>query len=312
MTPYTRREFTKLALAALPAAGMLTNLGSVRAAEAAPKPKVDSKVRGVQIGLNMPYSFGTGIMAGKDVLDICLALGVNGLELRTQTVELFLGAPVSSLGRGKDANAAALRAWRAGADVARAKAFRQNFESAGMLIEIVKVDNIFKLGDAELDYLFTLGRAVGARALSAEISADQKDHQRLGKFADKHQMMVGLHGHTHTGPADWEKAIAHSPHIGINLDLGHFVAGNNTSPVEYLKQRHDRITHIHVKDKKMHDGPNTPLGEGDTPIVEVLRLIRDNQWPMQATIEFEYNVPAGSTRFGEIRKCIAYCRNALA
>jgi hypothetical protein len=46
--------------------------------------------------------------------------------------------------------------------------------------------------------------------------------------------------------------------------------------------------------------------------VEVLRLIRDKHWNMQATIEFEYPVPAGSDRMTEIAKCVKYCRDALA
>jgi hypothetical protein len=59
-------------------------------------------------------------------------------------------------------------------------------------------------------------------------------------------------------------------------------------------------------------GPNVPFGEGDTPIVETLQLIRDNRWNIQATIEFEYEVPAGSDRMKEIAKCVEYCRKALA
>jgi hypothetical protein len=53
------------------------------------------------------------------------------------------------------------------------------------------------------------------------------------------------------------------------------------------------------------------LGEGDTPVAEVLRLIRDNKWNIQATIEFEYKVPAGSSRMAEIARCIKFCRDAL-
>jgi hypothetical protein len=61
----------------------------------------------------------------------------------------------------------------------------------------------------------------------------------------------------------------------------------------------------------MNKGPNTPFGEGDTPIKEVLQTIRDNKWPIQATIEFEYPVPAGSDRMAEIAKCVDFCRGAL-
>jgi hypothetical protein len=43
----------------------------------------------------------------------------------------------------------------------------------------------------------------------------------------------------------------------------------------------------------------------------VLQLIRDNKWPIQATIEFEYAVPAGSSRMAEIAKGLEYCKAAL-
>jgi hypothetical protein len=40
-------------------------------------------------------------------------------------------------------------------------------------------------------------------------------------------------------------------------------------------------------------------------------VIRDNKWPIQATIEFEYTVPEGSDRMAEIGKCVQFCRDAL-
>jgi hypothetical protein len=45
--------------------------------------------------------------------------------------------------------------------------------------------------------------------------------------------------------------------------------------------------------------------------VDVLRLIRDNKWPIQATIEFEYKVPADSDRMKELARAIKYCHDAL-
>ena len=138
------------------------------------------------------------------------------------------------------------------------------------------------------------------------------DTKRLGQFADKHEMMVGYHGHATTTAADFETVFGYAAHNGANLDIGHFVAGQNTSPVPFIKQHHDRITHIHIKDRKMNNGPNVPFGQGDTPIKEVLQLIRDNKWNIQATIEFEYPVPEGSDRMTEIKKSLDYCRAALA
>ena len=307
-----------LALAALPAAGLLSIPSRLGAAEAKP----NSKVAGVQIGLNVPYSFGSGVTDGDEILKNCVQLGLSGVELRAQPVELFLGAPKDLIyPPKKDKNApkadaaphaTTLKEWRKSAPMDRAKEFRAKWEAAGVLIEIVKVDGIFKMSDDELDYAFTLAKALGGRAISSEISHTEAELKRVGQFADKHQLMVGYHGHATTKPEHWEAAFALAKYNGANVDLGHFVAGNNTSPVPFLKQHHERITHVHVKDRKFNNGPNTPFGEGDTPNAEVLRLIRDSKWNIQATIEFEYKIPDGSDRMKELARAIQYCRDALA
>ncbi len=299
-----------MALAALPATAWLSSVTQANAVDAPTRP--NSKVAGVQLGLNVPYSFGNNSMSGDEVLKNCVQLGISGVELRTQPVEAFLGLPAALMGK-KDAGASTqLRDWRKSVSMDRVKEFRSKYETAGVLIEIVKVDGIFAMSDQEVDYAFTLAKTLGARAISTEISHQEAELKRLGQFADKHQFMVGYHGHATTKPADWEAAFALAKFNGANVDLGHFVAGNNTSPVPFLKEHHERITHVHLKDRKFNNGPNTPFGEGDTPIAEVLRLIRDNKWNMQATIEFEYKVPADSDRMTELARAIKFCREALA
>ncbi|MES2696319.1 MAG: sugar phosphate isomerase/epimerase, partial [Verrucomicrobiota bacterium] len=246
---YSRRDFTKLALAA----GTLA-LPSLRAAGAKP----NSKVKGVHIGLNVPYSLKNPAMSGDDVLAACRELGLSAVELRTQPVEAFLGAPAQLVGAkakvavagAAESNTAQLRKWRESAPVARAAEFRKKYEDAGVFIEIVKVDNLFKLSDAELDYSFTLAKALGARAISSEISKSDDDLKRLGTFADKHKMMVGYHGHATTTPEHWEKAFSFAKYNAANVDLGHFVAGNDVSVVDFVRKHHARITHVHVKDRK--------------------------------------------------------------
>ena len=307
---YTRRQLAQLALAAFPAARLLNDSSAFAAVGLQAKP--DSKVAGVQIGMNVPYNFGSRNMEADQLLQNVVQLGVSGLELRSQPVETFLGAPANLIdGRGGGAAAVEeLSKWRLSAPVGKAAAFRKKYNDAGVSIDIVKFDGIFALADNVVDYCFELAKNLGARAISTEISVE--DTRRLGQFAEKHKMMVGYHGHTKTGPADWEKAFGYSRFNGANLDIGHFIAGNFGSPIPFLKEHHDRITHIHVKDRKKNEGPNVPFGEGDTPIADVLRLIRDNKWPIQATIEFEYPIPAGSDRMTELRKCVDYCRKALA
>jgi sugar phosphate isomerase/epimerase len=310
-----------MALAALPAASLLA--------------KPNSKFGGVQIGINVPYSYGNNNMSADETLDNTVQLGLSAVELRTQPIESFLGSPAlasPAAGRGptggrrgpltpeqqaaQDAAAAELQKWRLSRTVAQFKTFRKKFEDAGVLIEIVKVDRIDAMTDDVVDYCFVLAKTVGARAISCEIPLSKT--KRLGAFADKHKMMVGYHGHTNITdpeafgkPESWETAMSYAKYNGINLDIGHFIAGNSISPIPFIQKYHDRITHLHIKDKKMHNGPNTPFGQGETPIKEVLQLLKKEKWRIQGTIEFEYRIPEGSTRMAEIAKCVEYCKNAL-
>ena len=317
----TRRDIGRMALAALPAARLLA--------------KPNSKFGGVQIGINVPYSYGNNNMSADETLNNTVQLGLSAVELRTQPIESFLGSPAlasPAAGRGptggrrgpltpeqqaaQDAAAAELQKWRLSRTVAQFKTFRKKFEDAGVLIEIVKVDRIDAMTDDVVDYCFVLAKTVGARAISCEIPLSKT--KRLGAFADKHKMMVGYHGHTNITdpeafgrPESWETAMSYAKYNGINLDIGHFIAGNSISPIPFIQKYHDRITHLHIKDKKMHNGPNTPFGQGETPIKEVLQLLKKEKWRIQGTIEFEYRIPEGSTRMAEIAKCVEYCKNAL-
>ena len=309
----TRRDIGKLALAALPASNLL-----------AAKP--NSKFGGVQIGINAPYSYKKMEANAEEVLNITTGLGISAVELRTQPVEASLGAPVIPGGAPRNLKTAkpeqlagleALNKWRLGLSMDKVKAIRKQYEDAGVLIQIVKVDAIHILPPDVIDYFFNVVKALGGRAMSTEIQLSTT--KMLGEFAAKHKIMVGCHGHAKmhdpeafAQPASWETAMSYSAYNGINLDIGHFIAGNNVSPVAFLKKHHKRVTHIHLKDRKMNDGPNFVWGQGETPIAEVLQLMRKEKYDFQATIEFEYKVPEGSTLLAEIGKCVDFCKKALA
>jgi sugar phosphate isomerase/epimerase len=318
---FTRRELGRFALAALPVSLLA---------------KPNSKFGGVQVGINAPYSF-HGLPGGaNDVQKYVVDLGLSAMELRSQPVEEFFGCPIhyntistprpatpptaeeqAAQRAEAAAKAEAIEKWRLSAPMDQFKAFRKKYEDAGIAIEIVKFDGVDKMKDEVVDYAFHLAKTLGARAISCEIPLSKTPW--LGQFAAKHKMMVGYHGHTNIhsaeafgAPESWEKAMTYSKYNGINLDIGHFTAGNSTSPIPFLRKHADRITHIHVKDRKMNNGPNTPFGEGETPIKEVLQLMKREKYPFQATIEFEYKVPEGSDTLHEIAKCVEYCRNCLA
>ena len=326
---YTRRELGKLMLT-VPAAGLLLPGKAFGAFQAKP----NSKFAGVQIGMNVPYNYGAGLnehlrtMPVDDVIATTAKLGVSAVELRSQPIELFMGVPKDVLEPPREADAAkraerqkaaveALRAWRLKNDPAKAADVRKKFDAAGVKIDIVKFDNIYNFTDPELDYAFALAKAAGARAMSCELEVEGA--KRVGQFADKHNLMVGYHGHTHTPEAMFKEAFAAAKHNGANLDIGHFIAGNLGDPVDFIKRYHDRITHSHVKDRKKQqadgktDGENVPFGQGDTPIKAVLQTIRDNKYPIDAIIEWEYGstLPPGSDRMAEMAKCVQYCKDAL-
>ena len=91
---YTRREFARLALAVAPAAAFLLKPSSLLGAGATPSARPNSKWAGVQVGLNVPYSFGTRTaMTAEDILARCIELGVSGMELRAQAIEKSFGLP---------------------------------------------------------------------------------------------------------------------------------------------------------------------------------------------------------------------------
>jgi sugar phosphate isomerase/epimerase len=313
---YTRRDIGRLALAALPAARLM-----------AAKP--DSLWSGVQVGINVPYSYGNNNMSADETLNNTLTLGLSAVELRTQPVESFLGAPPAPAAAPRGAQPTpeqqaartaaedALKKWRLSRTAADFQRFRKKYEDAGVLIQILKVDWIQNATDDVADYCFEMAKGLGASALSCEIPRSKTPW--LGAIAAKHRMMVGYHGHESTadpeafaGPESWDMALAASPYNGINLDIGHFVAANNVSPIPFMHKYHDKITHIHVKDMKMNRGGAVAFGTGDVPVKEVLRLMSSEKWKFQAAIEFEYRVPEGSTRMAEIAKCVEYCKAALA
>jgi len=316
--PLTRRDFGKIALAAAPVSRLLA--------------KTDSRFGGVQIGINVPYSFHGQYTGPEQCLDAVVKLDLSSVELRAQPIEQFMGAPANLVAyppprqpRGpmtperqaaRKAAAEELRTWRLAASMDKVKAFRKKYEDTGVKIEIVKVDAIDTFSDEEIDYMFGLAKTAGAHAISCEIPLSHT--KRLGQFGEKHKMMIGYHGHTNITspeafgrPESWETAMSYSKYNGINLDIGHFVAGNSISPIPFLEKYHDRVTHIHLKDRKMHDGPNVPWGMGDTPIKETLQLMQKEKYRFPGVIEFEYPVPQGSDMMTEIAKCVAFCKNAL-
>ena len=115
----------------------------------------------------------------------------------------------------------------------------------------------------------------------------------------------------------FDKALGVSRFTALNLDVGHYYGVNGKSPVPVIEKYHDRIASLHLKDRKgpgtgEGGGPNMPWGQGETPLKEVLQLMKKNRYKFPGSIEYEYNTPEGSDVLSEVKKCVEFCKAALA
>jgi sugar phosphate isomerase/epimerase len=192
-------------------------------------------------------------------------------------------------------------------------ALRQMFNDAGVKIHIIKFGDIGNRGmpDEQIEYYFQVTKALGARGITRELSEEAA--QRLGPMADEHEIMIGFHNHTQLKPTTYDgKILSHGKYLGINLDIGHYVAGTNHSPIPLIEAYHDRILSLHIKDRKVNNGSNMAFGHGDTPVALVLQHMQRNKLTFPADIELEYKIPQGSDAVQEVTKCVQFCQQALA
>ncbi|MFD2147814.1 sugar phosphate isomerase/epimerase family protein [Mucilaginibacter antarcticus] len=276
--------------------------------------KPNSVIGGVLIGVTT-YSYrNMKNVTAEDMLSYCLQNNLSGVELRGDATELSAGAPKKAQGQsGADFNKA-MADWRAGVSMDIFKAIGKKFKDAGVNIYAYK-PVVFNTNntDAEIEYAFKAAKALGADHCNCEMP-EHNDAQtkRIGDLATKHKVRVGYHAHTQATPQLWDTAMEQSKYNCINLDIGHYIAGNNTDVLAFIGKHHDRITSMHIKDRKVNNGPNTAFGEGDTPIKDVLLLMKKKKYKFAATIELEYKVPTGSDDVKEVAKCREYMAAILS
>jgi sugar phosphate isomerase/epimerase len=316
----SRREL--LGGAAAVAALTVAPNGVLRGAASGSAGKPNSNFGGVQIGA-ITYSFRGMPGTAEDILKYVVQCGISSIELMGEPAEQFAGIPAGARGGRRqmtDEQRKAMRKsqeeqlqWRLSVSMDKYRALRKLYNDAGVNIHIVKFGSIGdgNTTDAEIDYYFNVAKALGARGITRELSEDAA--KRLGPIADKHKIMIGFHNHTQMTPTTYDgPVLSYGKYLGINFDIGHYVAGTNHSPIAIIEKHHDRILSLHIKDRKVNNGPNVPFGQGDTPVSLVLQLLKREKWTFPADIELEYPVPEGSDAVTETAKCVQFCRNALA
>jgi sugar phosphate isomerase/epimerase len=302
----TRRDFGKLALASLAMSRGLAAAG------------LDSRIAGVRVGVQT-YSFRELPRSpSPDAVDaIVKAMNDCGLvecELWAPQIE-----PQQSFGRGRPPEEAGkarddLRAWRMNTPLDHFKDVRKKFNAAGLSIYAYNYSPNASYTDGEIDRGFEMAKALGAEIITSSTTIDVA--RRIVPFAERHKMVVAMHGHSDTSkpgefasPESFAEAMRMSRYFKVNLDIGHFTAANFDA-MQYLREHHDAVTNLHLKDRKTHQGDNVPWGTGDTPIRDVLQLLKRERWPIRAYIEYEHR--GTGTPVEEVKKCYAFMREALA
>ena len=288
-----------------------------------------SKFGGVQIGV-ITYSWRSMPGTAEDILKYCVEGKISSLELMGNVAEEYAGIPVmpprpkrgvkqtdaerETYEIARDKAMTQQKEWRLSNNMAKYKELRKMFNDAGVDIHIVKFAPA-RWSDAEIDYAFKAAKIMGAKGITNEIGDEAC--KRLGKFAEKHNMYAIFHNHAQPGEPgfSFDKFLAHSPKNMLNFDVGHYFGATGNHPNKVIERLHDRIFSIHLKDKtgKNSEPANTnrSWGEGDTPLSDILNLIKDNKWPIYCDIELEYPVPENSDAQKEIVKCVEYCKNIL-
>ncbi len=305
--------------------------------------KPNSVINGVQVGV-ITYSFRSmPDQSAEATLLYILDCGISAIELMGDPAESFAGSPENPVDRRayfglmrakrngealtqeqqkefsvlQEQNAAynkAVAEWRAIVPMDKFVELRKMYNDAGVSIYAFKPRAFEKDNtDAEMEWGMRVAKTLGATHITLEHPSDDTHTKKLGKLAEKHDIYVAYHGHEQQTPTFWDTALEQSSYNALNLDIGHYVAAGNTDPLDIVKRKHAHIKSMHVKDRqnKGNGGANLVWGKGDTPIKEVLQLMRENNYKFPATIELEYNIPEYSDAVTEVKKCLAYCRLAL-
>ena len=288
--------------------------------------KLNSKIKGVQIGA-ITYSFRSMPGSAEQIIQYCTEAGISAVELMGDPAEAYAGSPAGLMTEVSRENFmkvmeernAKARTWRETASMDKFIELRKLFNDAGITIYAYKPDAALgvKSTDGEIDYAMRAAKALGATSVNVEIPTNADHSKRLGEFGLKHKVYVGYHAHTQATDTAWDLALSQSPYNAINLDCGHYIAagGANTTAtlLAFIEKNHDRISSMHIKDRKnkVNGSKNMPWGEGDTPLKEILTLLKTKKYKIPASIELEYDIPAGSDAVKETKKCFEYAKAIL-
>lgn len=320
---------------------------SLYGCQQAPKQSAETATTSEDLGVNIgvqTYSFRTmEDQSPLTILEYIKETGIKHVELMGNHAEPFAGAPESpqndpakraimvkqwrnqeltdeekvlaqALGEEMAAYREAVTEWRASVDYGKFEELRKLYNDVGISIFAFK-PSVFGKNNSDEDIRFGMraAKALGASHVTLEHPEDDAHTARLARLAEEEGMLVGYHGHEQQTPTLWDTAIAQSDANRMNLDFGHYVAAENENPLSIITAKGDKIVSMHLKDrqKRSNGGGNLMWGTGDTPIKDVLQLIKKEGLKFPVTIELEYDIPEGSDAVKEVNRSFDYVKEAL-
>jgi sugar phosphate isomerase/epimerase len=305
----TRRNLALVAMGTI-AAGR----GGIAGAQPVPPlgQRTGSTFAGVTLGCNS-YSFAT--LPIDEAIEGMRLAGFRAAELHPRQIEPnFSGLRLprrdaQNPGQREMARYArdAIRQWRLTVPLQIYAAVAVKFRDAGIALQAYNQAYQDDFTDAEIDRTFEMTKALGVDLISAV--ASNAMFRRLDGFAQRHQVRVGMHNEVNIPDMAAFETVREglSDYTGFTLDIGHFAATGG-DPVAMMKKHRGRIFNMHIKDRVKNLGPTVVFGHGDTPVVQVLRWLRDNDFHPPANIEQE---APGWDRLALARQALEYCRTAL-
>lgn len=316
----SRRDFGKVTLAGIP-------MGAAWGADAAGSGRLGAATYSYRDLVRMP---------GQDNVDAVIkalrSASVREIELHSANTEpggpnsgpavppppsayppSFKAPTPEEVAAAKLAVRISLRQWRLATPAKHYEDIRAKFQTAGIALFSYRVDYDEAFSEEEIEVTFNQAKALGVRTIAS--LATLSGARRLAPFAEKHGIAVALHNSANlkdpeaiASPGSMRSALAFSKQFRLNLDIGNFTAANFEA-VAFIQENHANISHIQIKDRTRNGGGNEQFGDGDTPIKDVLSLIKNRKLAIPVFVEYEY-LGLGTPQ-DEVRKCMAYVKSAL-
>ncbi|HJZ67586.1 MAG TPA: sugar phosphate isomerase/epimerase [Blastocatellia bacterium] len=280
----TRREFS---LGLVGAAGGLM----IRGVDDRIKPSIFG---GIQVGVQS-YTFRTFNV--DKMIDSMKSIGIS-------SVELWDG----HLNPGK-------------ASEADFKAIKKKFGEIGITVSAYCVNLPVDSTNEHLDRSFNGALLLGTRVMTSSVK--KPIVPRLSDWCQKYKIKLGLHNHwfgykefkgdrtqEFETPEDFMNALkGSSDYLSINLDIGHFYAAGY-DPVSFIRDHHPRIVSLHIKDRdKDAEHTQRRFGQGATPIIETMKLLKKIRFKYAANIEYEPEqanpIEGTQTAFGYLKRALS-------